>query len=169
MKNLIKAAGLGLVLLSSSFFANAAQAAEKVAYVNTPAVFQALPQREVAMKQMQQEFKDRAAELQNIKTEAQEKIQKLKRDGSIMKQADVEKLRIEIGQLESTYKIKGQALEQESQRREGLERQKLFKVIQAAVKKVATKQGYDMVVDAQALRYANPKYDITQEVIKELK
>ena len=114
MKKLLKAAGISLLLLTSSFFANAAQAAQKIAYVNTAEVFQALPQREVVAKQMQQEFKDKAAELQSIKAQAQEKIKKLQRDGSIMSQSDVEKLRIEISQLESTYKIKGQALEQES-------------------------------------------------------
>lgn len=169
MKKLLKAAGISLLLLTSSFFANAAQAAQKIAYVNTAEVFQVLPQREVVAKQMQQEFKDKAAELQSIKAQAQEKIKKLQRDGSIMSQSDVEKLRIEISQLESTYKIKGQALEQESQRKEAQERQKLLTTIQSAVEKVAKKDGYDMVVDIQALRYASPKYDITQQVIKALK
>ena len=40
---MIKAAGIGLLVLSSSMFANAAEAAQKIAYVNTAQVFQALP------------------------------------------------------------------------------------------------------------------------------
>ncbi len=62
MKNMIKAAGVSLLLLSSSMFANAAEAAQKVAYINTAQVFQALPQREVVLQKLQEEFKDKGAE-----------------------------------------------------------------------------------------------------------
>ena len=169
MKNMIKAAGLGLVVLSSSFFATAAEAAQKVGYVNTAQVFQALPQREVVLQKMQEEFKDKAAELQSIQAEAKTKIEKLKRDGELLGPDEVEKLRIEVGQLDSKYKIKAQALEKASQRREAQEKQKLFKVIQEAVTKVAEKAGYDMIVDIQALQYGKPEYNISEKVIKELK
>lgn len=50
LNKMIKAAGLGLLVLSSSMFANAAEAAQKIAYVNTAQVFQALPQREVVLQ-----------------------------------------------------------------------------------------------------------------------
>src|SRR5690606_8538425 len=118
LKHIIKAAGVSLIVLSSSFFAQAAEAAQKVGFINTAQVFQALPQREVVLKKMQDEFKDKAAELQSIKADAKTKIEKLKRDSELMSQDDVEKLRIEIGQLDSAYKIKAQALEQASARRE---------------------------------------------------
>ena len=159
----------GLVVLSSSFFATAAEAAQKVGYVNTAQVFQALPQREVVLQKMQEEFKDKAAELQSIQAEAKTKIEKLKRDGELLGPDEVEKLRIEVGQLDSKYKIKAQALEKASQRREAQEKQKLFKVIQDAVTKVAEKEGYDMIVDIQALQYGKPEYNISEQVIKSLK
>ncbi|MFL7032392.1 OmpH family outer membrane protein [Vibrio lentus] len=166
---MIKAAGLGLVVLNSSFFATAAEAAQKVGYVNTAQVFQALPQREVVLQKMQEEFKDKAAELQSIQAEAKTKIEKLKRDGELLGPDEIEKLRIEVGQLDSKYKIKAQALEKASQRREAQEKQKLFKVIQDAVTKVAEKEGYDMIVDIQALQYGKPEYNISEKVIKALK
>ncbi len=60
------------------FFATAAEAAQKVGYVNTVQVFQALPSaREVVLQKMQEEFKDKAAELQSIQAEAKTKIEKL--------------------------------------------------------------------------------------------
>ncbi|EAZ71883.1 outer membrane protein OmpH [Vibrio cholerae NCTC 8457] len=104
MKNMIKAASLGLIILSSSMMANAAEAAQKIGYINTAQVFQALPQREVVLQKMQEEFKDKAAELQAIQADAKTKIEKLKRDGQLMGQDEVEKLRIEIGQLDSKYR-----------------------------------------------------------------
>ncbi|WP_455757998.1 OmpH family outer membrane protein [Vibrio cholerae] len=170
MKNMIKAASLGLIILSSSMMANAAEAAQKIGYINTAQVFQALPQREVVLQKMQEEFKDKAAELQAIQADAKTKIEKLKRDGQLMGQDEVEKLRIEIGQLDSKYKIKAQALEQSvRQRREAEEKQKLFKVIQDAVKKVAEKEGYDIVLDTSSMQYGKPEHNLSEKVIKAIK
>lgn len=166
---MIKVAGVSLAVLTSSFFAQAAEAAQKIGYVNTAQVFQELPQREVVLQKMQEEFKDKAAELQSIQAEAKTKIEKLQRDGELLGPEEVEKLRIEIGQLDSKYKIKGQALEKASARREAQEKQKLFMVIQQAVEKVAEKEGYDLVVDIQTLSYAKPEFNISEQVIKELK
>ena len=106
LNKMIKAAGLGLLVLSSSMFANAAEAAQKIAYVNTAQVFQALPQREVVLQKMQKDFKSKADELKSI---------------------------------------------------------------QDAVKKVATKKGYDMVIDISSLQYGKPEYNISEDVIKALK
>ncbi|CAH8200053.1 OmpH family outer membrane protein [Vibrio aestuarianus] len=169
MNKIIKAASVSLVVLSSSFFAQAAEAAQKVGYINTAQVFQALPQREVVLQKLQEEFKDKAAELQTIEAEAKTKIEKLKRDGELLGQDEVEKLRIEIGQLDSKYKIKAQALEKASARREAEEKQKLFMVIQEAVQKVAEKEGYDIVVDVQAMQYGKADYNLSEKVIKQLK
>ncbi|MDE1314762.1 OmpH family outer membrane protein [Vibrio aestuarianus] len=169
MNKIIKAASVSLVVLSSSFFAQAAEAAQKVGYINTAQVFQALPQREVVLQKLQEEFKDKAAELQTIEAEAKTKIEKLKRDGELLGQDEVEKLRIEIGQLDSKYKIKAQALEKASARREAEEKQKLFMVIQEAIQKVAEKEGYDIVVDVQAMQYGKADYNLSEKVIKQLK
>ncbi|MEZ8823430.1 OmpH family outer membrane protein [Vibrio amylolyticus] len=166
---MMKAAGVSLVVLSSSFFAQAAEAAQKVGYVNSAQVFQALPQREVVLQKMQEEFKDRAAELQSIQAQAQTKMETLNRDGALLSESEVEKLRVEISQLESNFKIKGQSLEKASARREAEEKQKLFKMIQNAVTKVAEKEGFDLIVEAQALQYAKPELDISEKVIESLK
>ncbi len=169
MKKIVKAAGVSLVILSTSLFANAASAAQKVGYINTAQVFQALPQREAVLQKMQSDFKDRADELKSIQEQAKTKIDKLKRDGELMSEDQVEKLRIEIGQLDSKYKVKAQALEQASKRREAEEKAKLFEVIQTAVKKVAEREGYDMIIDTQSMQYGKPEFNISEKVIKEIK
>lgn len=168
-KSLLKVTGISLMLLGAAFFSNAADAAQKVAYVNTAKVFQALPQREIALQKMQNEFKDRANELKSLEQEIKTKVAKLKRDSSLMSSDEVEKLRINIGQLDSTYKIKAQALKKESSRREAQEKHKLFELIQGAVAKVAKKEGYDLVIDANMMQYGNSTYDISDKVIKQLK
>ncbi|WP_117233484.1 OmpH family outer membrane protein [Vibrio maerlii] len=169
MKNMMKTAGLCLLLLSSSMMATAAEAAQKVGYINTAQVFQALPQREVVLQKMQEEFKDKADELKAIQADAKTKIEKLKRDGELMSPDDVQKLRVEIAELDSKYKIKGQALEQASARREAQEKQKLFMQIQEAVEKVAEKEGYDIIIDIQTMQYGKPEFNISEKVINQLK
>ncbi|CAH1545193.1 Chaperone protein Skp [Vibrio jasicida] len=169
LNKMIKAAGIGLLVLSSSMFANAAEAAQKIAYVNTAQVFQSLPQREVVLQKMQKDFKSKADELKSIQAKAKTKIEKLQRDGQLLGQDEVEKLRIDIAKLDSEYKVKAQALEKASARREAEEKAKLFKTIQDAVKKVATKKGYDMVIDISSLQYGKPEYNISEDVIKALK
>ncbi|GAB7218215.1 OmpH family outer membrane protein [Vibrio comitans] len=169
MKKLIKAAGLSLVVLSTSLVANAAEAAQKVAYVNTAQIFQELPQREAVLKTLQDEFKDKSAELKEIEGKIKSKMDQARRDGELLGDDGVRKLQIEIAGLEAEYKLKGQALERDGKRREAQEKQKLFKVIQDAIGVVAEREGIDMVVDAQALQYAKPELDLSQKVIDELK
>ncbi|MBN3572508.1 OmpH family outer membrane protein [Vibrio neptunius] len=166
---MIKAAGLSLVVMSSSFFANAAEAAQKIGYINTAQVFQALPQREVVLQKMQEEFKDKAGELKSIQAKANTKLEKFNRDKELMSSEDREQLRIEITQLNNELKLQGQAFEKAQQRREMEEKQKLFKLIQGAVKKVAEKEGYDMIVDIQTMQYGKPEYNISEQVINSLK
>jgi outer membrane protein len=169
LNKMIKAAGLGLLVLSSSMFANAAEAAQKIAYINTAQVFQALPQREVVLQKMQKDFKNKADELKSIQAQAKTKIEKLQRDGELLGPEDIEKLRIDIAKLDSEYKVKAQALEKASARREAEEKAKLFKTIQDAVEKVAEKKGYDLVIDISSLQYGKPEYNISEDVIKALK
>jgi len=169
LNKMIKAAGLGLLVLSSSMFANAAEAAQKIAYINTAQVFQALPQREVVLQKMQKDFKSKADELKSIQAQAKTKIEKLQRDGELLGQEEIEKLRIDIAKLDSEYKVKAQALEKAGARREAEEKAKLFKSIQDAVEKVAKAKGYDLVIDTTSLQYGKPEYNISEDVIKALK
>jgi outer membrane protein len=165
----IKAFVIGLTLATASLSSMAAEAAQKIGYINTAKVFQSLPQREVALQKIQSEFKDRAQELKQMETDIKEKVAKLKRDSSLMSSDEIDQLRIEISQLDSSYKIKGQAFKQATAKREQEENQKLFKIIGEAVDKVAKKEKYDLIIDAQALRYATPGYDISDQVINAIK
>ena len=169
MKKVVKAAGLSLLMMTSYAFATATEAAQKVGYVNTAQVFQSLPQREVALQKMQKEFKEKADELKKLQSDAKTKIEKLQRDKELLSQDQIEKLRIDIGALDSQYKIKAQAFEKETARREAEEKAKLFRVIQDAVKKVAEKEGYDIVVDIQTMQYGKPEFNISEKVIAQLK
>lgn len=71
LKKWLYAAGLGMALAVS---ANV-QAADKIAIVNVSSIFQQLPQRATVAKQLENEFKSRATELQGQERDLQSKMQ----------------------------------------------------------------------------------------------
>ncbi|MBW7981378.1 molecular chaperone Skp [Enterobacillus tribolii] len=165
MKKWLYAAGLGLAMAVSA----GVQAAEKIAIVNVTSIFQQLPQREAIGKQLENEFKSRATELQGMERDLQTKVQKLQRDGSTMKASERSKLEKDIMAKRETFTQKAQSFEQDNRRRQMEERNKLLKRIQDAVSSVAKSKGYDLVIDANATAYFNSSDDITALVLKQVK
>ncbi|BAE75209.1 Chaperone protein Skp precursor [Sodalis glossinidius str. 'morsitans'] len=165
MKKWLYATGLGLALATSTV----AQAADKIAVVNVSSIFQQSPQRAVVAKQLENEFKGRATELQSMERDLQTKMQRLQRDGSTMKASERSSLEKLVMAQRETFSIKAQAFDQDNRRRQTEERNKILSRIQDAVKSVATKEGYDVVIDANSVAYATNAKDITADVLKQVK
>ncbi len=169
MKTMLKAAVFSLAVLGSTFFANAAEAQQKVGYVDTAQIFHVLPQREAVFQKLQTEFKDQHAEIQSLEAKLKTKIEQSRRDGELLGEDGLRNLQIEIGQLQAEYKIKVQTIEQDIKKREAEESQKLFKLIQDTIATVAEKEGFDMVIDASALQFSKPELNLSEKVINQLK
>ncbi|NIG98295.1 MAG: molecular chaperone Skp [Serratia symbiotica] len=165
MKKWLCAAGLGLAIAASA----GVQAADKIAVVNVSSIFQQLPARETMAKQLENEFKGRAGELQNMEHSLQTKMQRLQRDGATMKASDRSKLEKEVMTQREQFSRKAQAFEQDDRRRQMEERNKILSRIQDAVKSVASKEGYDVVIDANAVAYVSSSKDITADVLKQVR
>ncbi|MFB6422118.1 MAG: molecular chaperone Skp [Candidatus Malihini olakiniferum] len=166
MKKWLCSAGLGLVLATSS--ANV-QAADKIAVVNVASIFQQLPQRETVAKQLENEFKGRASELQKMEGDLQTKMQKLRHDSSSMKESDRSKIEKDLIMQREKFSNKAQAFEKDNRRREMEERNKILSYIQDAIKNVVSKDRYDIVIDANAVAYIGNAKDITADVLKQVK
>ncbi|MBC7002884.1 OmpH family outer membrane protein [Photobacterium sp. BZF1] len=169
MKQWMKAAGLSLVILSSSFYAQAAEAAQKVGYVATGQAMAQLAQRYNVSEKLRNEFKDRIDELRGIEGRMKTKVDKMKRDGELMSSSEKTKLQREMQALESNYKLKAQALQEDQRRRGAEEEQKLVQKLRTAIQDVAKREGYDLVVDANAVLYASPSDDLSSKVISAVK
>ncbi|MCP3697648.1 MAG: molecular chaperone [Aliivibrio sp.] len=169
LKKLVKAAALGAVLVSGSFFANAAEVGTKVGYVNMSQIVQQMPQREAVSEKLRTEFKDRIDELRSLESKIKDKVETINRDGELLGAKGKTKLEREIASLQSDYKLKAQALDEDNRRRQGEERQKLIMQVQQTVEKVANEEGYDMVVDAATLLWAKPEDNLSEKVIKAIK
>jgi outer membrane protein len=93
----------------------------------------------------------------------------MKRDGELMSSTDRTKIQRELASLDSSYKLKAKALQEDQRRRGQEEEQKLVMKIRTAIQTVAKKEGYDIVVDAQAILFADPKDDLSNKVITAVK
>ncbi|MGF1715682.1 OmpH family outer membrane protein [Photobacterium chitinilyticum] len=169
MKQWIKAASLSLVILSSSMYANAAEAAQKVGYVATGQAMAQLAKRYNVAEKLRGEFKDRIDELRGIESRMKTKVDKMKRDGELMSSSDRTKLQREMASLESNYKLKAKALQEDQRRRGAEEEQKLVQKIRKAIQDVAKREGYDIILDANAVLHASPKDDLSSKVISAVK
>ncbi|MBD1575074.1 OmpH family outer membrane protein [Vibrio sp. S11_S32] len=169
MKKLIKVASLSLVVLTASLTATAAQADQKIGYVDTAKVFQTVPQVQAVEKKLEKSSKDKRAELDKLKGQIQAKAEKLKRDAQLMSSSDVDNLRIDIQSMQAKLEVKGKSFQADMNKMKQQEMQKINVKIKSAIDKVAKKQGYDVVLNGQALVYATPAADMTDAVIKELK
>lgn len=164
MKKLLCAAGLGLALATS-----AVNAADKIAVVNVSSIFQQLPQRATVAKQLENEFKGRATDLQTQERALQAQMQNLQRNGSTMKASERSRLEKEIMDKRQKFEGQAQAFEQDNRRRQMEERNRILDRIQTAVKKVADSKGYNVVMDSSAVAYAANANDITTDVLKQVK
>lgn len=159
MKKWLLAAGLGLSMVAS------AQAADKIALVNMNSLFQQVAQKMGVANTLENEFKGRASELQNMEGELQAKMQRLQ---SMKAGAERSKLEKEVMADRQTFSQKAQAFEQDRARRSNEERGKVVTRIQTAVKSVASSQSIDLIIDANAVAYNSSSIkDVTADVLKQ--
>ncbi|MFV9997673.1 MAG: OmpH family outer membrane protein [Arsenophonus endosymbiont of Dermacentor nuttalli] len=163
MKKLLCAAGLGLIL---SVSANAY--VEKVAVINVGEIFQNIATSKAISKQLEKEFKGRANELQNMEKDLQTRVEKLQKSAAKPNEKDLKAFEAK----RTDFLKKAQQFEQDNQRRQQEERNKILQTIKTTTKTVAEKESYDVVVDVNAVLYAkdiaNLK-NITDLVIKKVK
>lgn len=163
MKKWLYIVGLSLAMATSA----AVQA--NVGVVNVGEIFQKMPERETVAKQLDKEFAGRIAELQKLEKELQADIQKIQKDGAKMKAADRTKLETTINTKREQFAKKAEAFENDNRRRQAEERNKLLAKIQKAVEGVAKQEKYTVVVDVNAVAYADPATDITAKVMAKVK
>lgn len=170
MKPLIKASSLGLIVLTASLFTTAAQAAEqKIGYVATGAVLSQMAQKSNVNEKLRKEFKDRIANVQRLETKIKKGIEKIKRDGELMSEVERTKLQRELQASDSELKLHMTNLREDERKRSLEEQQKLIEKLQKAVTALAKKEKYTVVLDSQAVLYANPADDLSEKVLKAVK
>lgn len=161
MKKFISVVGLGAALL----FTGVANAETKVAIVDVVSILQQMPQREAVGKALDSEFEARAKVLQEEEKKANDAAQKLKKDNMTLSASEKTKLENIIKGFEN----KAKEFSLDYRKRENEEANKLLVKIQEAVKAVAEKERYDLILKAEAAFYVTDAADITNKVLTQVK
>ena len=172
LKKLLLASAISMALISTSTYAADAatagkteQAAKKsatnIAVVNLRLIMAELPQAKAESEAMQKEFGPRSEELQKIQQEGatlEAELQKSQGDKAT-------ELQRKLAKLKADYDLKGQALQEDSQKRQREAEMKLGKLIQTAIDRIAKERGIELVVRGESVVFASDAVDISEEVI----
>ena len=153
-----------LALIATPMLAHA----EKIAVVDMGEVFEQLPQREQISKSLKAEFGDRVAEVQKMQEEMRSLVEKQQRDGALMSDTQKTELVRKMDSLKSEFQLKGKALDEDMRRRQGEEQNKLLVQVQKAIKTIAGKENYDLVLQRGAVIFVKPEADISGKVVEAL-
>ena len=164
MKTMMRAATLYVALLGVSVSAHAID----IATVDLGKVMSEIPQTKAIKSKLNTEFDSRIREMQRMETEGQTLASKLKKDESFMSAAEKTKSQRRLAELQAEFNVKAQALQEDQRRRYGEEQKKVIEKIKTAVDSIAKSEGYDMVLNRQAVLFTDEKYDISTQVIQQV-
>lgn len=165
MNKLIKNSLIALTM-SAAMLTTAAQAQQRIGVVDVMRVFQELPQREQIAEQLQGEFQERFEEMRRIETRINELRAKQQRDASIMSDAEKTQVDRELETLAAEAQLKGKALNEDTRRRQNEERNRLLMQVQQVIDKIAKDEGFDIVLQSNAVAYISDSADLSDEVIQ---
>lgn len=155
-------------LLSTALFSQAALAAQKIGVVNVQTVFQSLPQAAAIQTTIDTEFKDQIDDIKKLEGDIKFELEKLQREKATMSEAQVKELQAKVIELRKNYEAKVQPLQQQVQRRQAEERNKLLGLIKQSVDTIAAKDKFDIVLNAGAVAFINDSHDISDKVVEQV-
>ncbi|QGT95072.1 OmpH family outer membrane protein [Pseudidiomarina andamanensis] len=167
VKAIVKSS-IAVALLSSAFFANAAEAQQKIGFVSMQEVLANLPQARNLEQQVQDEFKGQIEEVTKLEEQMRALSEKAQRDASIMSPAERIKMEREMEMLDTTRQLKVKALREDMGRRGNELRDKLMTDVMRNAQAVASEQSFDVVLQSSALVYAADSANLTDEVVKKM-
>ncbi|HET7753918.1 MAG TPA: OmpH family outer membrane protein [Anaeromyxobacteraceae bacterium] len=144
-----------------------ARAAEnKVGVVNLQEALNSVEEGKTAKAQLKKEFESK----QKVITEREEEIRKLQGDfqkqQSVMNEETRNQRQEEIARKAQDLQTTYVTLQKELQDRERDLTRGIFEKMAVIVREIATADGFSVVVDGQAVMYADPSFDVTNELVR---
>ncbi len=167
MKQLVKTI-FATVALSAVLMSNVALAEQKIAVVNAESVFQSMPQFISTQQSLSIEFKDRFAEMEAMRANLAEQVNKFRKDQPTMSESQIKAEEARLTELNKQFETKAAPLQKEYQERMKAEEEKIGQVLMQAIQAVAAEEKYDLVLNRKAAVFVNPAHDISDKVLKKV-
>ena len=151
-------------LLTSHAFAQ--DAGTRVAVVNSEKVFNESNLAKAMQTRLQNEFTKRQNDLRDSAQKIKSAAEKLDRDAAVMTEAERIRRQRELADQDRELQRKQREFTEDLNQRTFEERAKIAEKANAVLKQIAEQRKIDLIVQEAA--YANPKADVTDDVIKAL-
>ena len=140
----------------------------KIGYIYSDTVLISMPEYEGARNQIETYSSQLTAQLQSKGAEFEEKAREFEQNANTWAEAIVADKRQELVRLEENIREFQQQAETKLRDKENEVLGPLYGKIEAAIKSVATENGYDYVVPSQVFLYSNPADNLTDKVVAKL-
>src|SRR3546814_3729184 len=140
--------------------------ATKIGFVNTERILRDTKPAKAAQSKIEAEFKKRDNELQNLANKLRSDAQKFDKDAPVLSESERVKRQRQLADLDSDLQRKRREFQEDFNRRRNEEFSGIVEKADAAIKKIAEQQGYDLII--QDAVTVSPKVDITDQVMKAL-
>ncbi|MFT0548332.1 OmpH family outer membrane protein [Allopusillimonas ginsengisoli] len=160
---LVLAAALGMgAVIAAPVYAQAT----KIGFVSTERILRDSKPAKAAQAKIESEFKKRDTELQSLANQLRSEAQKLDKDAPVISESDRIKRQRKLADLDSDLQRKRREFQEDFNRRRNEEFSSIVERADAAIKKIAEEQGYDLII--QDAVTVSPRVDITDQVMKSL-
>ena len=166
MKNLSRPFPL-MVLAAALSFGAAAQAQEfKAGFVNTDRIFREANAAKAAQAKLEAEFSQREKELVDQGNTLKAAGEKFERDAPTLSESQRVTKQRQLVDQDREFQRKRREFQEDLSARKSEELAQVLERANKVVKQVAEQEKYDVVL--QEAVYINPKFDITEKVLKAL-
>lgn len=138
----------------------------KIGFVSTERILRDSKPAKAAQAKIEGEFKRRDDELQKLANSLRSQAQKFDKDAPVLSESERVKRQRQLADLDSDLQRKRREFQEDFNRRRNEEFSSIVERADAAIKKIAEQQGYDLIV--QDAVTVSPKVDITDQVMKAL-
>ncbi|PLC51034.1 outer membrane protein chaperone [Pollutimonas subterranea] len=138
----------------------------KIGFVSTERILRDSKPAKAAQSKIEAEFKRRDDELQKMANSLRSQAQKFDKDAPVLSESERVKRQRQLADLDSDLQRKRREFQEDFNRRRNEEFSSIVEKADAAIKKIAEQQGYDLIV--QDAVTVSPKVDITDQVMKAL-
>lgn len=140
--------------------------ATKIGFVSTERILRDSAPAKAAQSKIEAEFKKRDQELQNLANRLRSEAQKFDKDAPVLSESERVKRQRQLADLDSDLQRKRREFQEDFNRRRNEEFSSIVERADAAIKKIAESQGYDLII--QDAVTVSPRIDITDQVLKAL-
>lgn len=148
-----------------SLVSNVVAAEMKIGVYNERLVLSKAPQVELIESKLQKQFADRISELKALEEKGKEMQEEGKRNALTMTEEQKIKLNRDLTEIRTSLQAKGKNLNEDSQRAQQAEVNKIRVRIQQIVNKISTDENYDIVLRIEALVFRKEAVDISNKII----